>query len=192
MKPNPITGMSREEYLAFERASFEKHEYRGGEIVAMSGAKRNHNIIAWDLGGELRNKLKGRDCRVYPGDLRVFLPREDLYAYPDLVVVCGKPEFQDEVFDTLLNPVLIIEILSETTEAYDRGDKSQAYRSITTLNEYALVSQDRMHIEKYTRHGDGFWMLSEASGEGAEIHFESIDCSVRVAEAYDKVDFAGG
>jgi Uma2 family endonuclease len=148
MKPNPITGMSREEYLAFERASFEKHEYRGGEIVAMSGAKRNHNIIAWDLGGELRNKLKGRDCRVYPGDLRVFLPREDLYAYPDLVVVCGKPEFQDEVFDTLLNPVLIIEILSETTEAYDRGDKSQAYRSITTLNEYALVSQDRMHIEK--------------------------------------------
>jgi len=87
MKPNPITGMSREEYLAFERASFEKHEYRGGEIVAMSGAKRNHNIIAWDLGGELRNKLKGRDWRVCPGDLRVFLPREDLYAYPDLVVV---------------------------------------------------------------------------------------------------------
>lgn len=189
MKANRITGMSREEYLAFERASFEKHEYRGGEIVAMSGARWNHNIIAWNLGGELRSKLKGRDCSVCSGDLRVYLPTEDLYAYPDLVVVRGKPEFQDEVFDTLLNAVLIVEILSETTEAYDRGDKSQAYRMITTLSEYALVSQNRMHIEKYTKHGDGFWMLSEASGADADVHFDSIDCTLRLAEVYDKVPF---
>lgn len=190
MRPNVITGMSREEYLAFERASSEKHEYRGGEIVAMSGARWNHNIIAWNLGGELRIQFKGRDCSVCPGDLRVYVPSEDLYAYPDLVVVCGDPEFQDEAFDTLLNPVLIIEILSDTTEAYDRGDKSEAYRTITSLREYALVSQNRMHIEKYAKHGDGFWMLSEVGGADADVIFESIGCTLSLKEVYDKVQFA--
>jgi Uma2 family endonuclease len=181
--------MSPEEYLAFERGADEKHEYRDGVIVAMSGAKWNHNVIAWNIGGELRNKLKDRECVVCPGDMRVFLPSDDLYVYPDVVVVCGKPDFQDQVFDTLLNPIIVIEILSESTEAYDRGEKFRSYRKIATLREYVLVSQSRRQVEKYTKHGDGFWMLSEAAGADSAISLESIDCTLTLAEIYDKVEF---
>ncbi len=181
--------MSGEEYLAFERASDEKHEYRNGQIVAMSGARRSHNVISTNISGLLWQHLKGKSCETYAGDMRVYLPSEDLYAYPDVVVVCGEPEFQDEVFDTLLNPVVLVEILSETTEAYDRGDKSHSYRKIASLREYLLVSQNQMQIEKYTKHGDGFWMLTDVSGPEGEVPLESIECTLRLSEIYDKVVF---
>lgn len=122
--------------------------------------------------------------------MRVFVPETGLYTYPDLVVVCGEPQFQDDVFDTLLNPVLLIEVLSDSTEGYDRGKKFQHYRSIESLLEYILVSQNEARIEKYVKHGDGFWMLSEAVGVNSEIEFTSIECNISLAEVYDKIDFS--
>lgn len=188
MRPNPIQNLSPEEYLDFERSSEEKHEYLDGEVFAMSGAKRNHNKIVTNLSGLVWQHLKGRNCESYANDMRVFVPKTGLYTYPDLAVVCGEPRFQDDVPDTLFNPVLLIEVLSESTESYDRGAKFQHYRSIDSLKEYILVSQSEARIEKFTRQGDGFWMLSEAIGPGSSITFESIDCEIPLAEVYDKVD----
>ncbi len=122
--------------------------------------------------------------------MRVFVPKTVLYTYPYVVVVCGEPKFQDNVFDTLLNPTLLIEVLSETTESYDRGKKFQHYRSIESLQEYVLVSQDEARIEKYVKRGDGFWLLSEAVGLDSEIEFASIECRISLAEVFDKIDFS--
>ena len=190
MSAIPKTKLTPEEYLEMERKSEERHEYFDGQIFAMSGAKFNHNVIAWNLGSELKQKLKDKKCVACPSDMRVFIPATGLYTYPDLVVVCGKPQFQDDVFDTLLNPVLIIEVLSETTEGYDRGKKFLNYRSIETLQEYVLVSQDEARIEKYVKRADGLWVLSDAVGLEAEIKFDSIDCLISLKEVYDKVDFS--
>ncbi len=189
MSAIPKTKLTPQDYLALERKSEIKHEYFDGEIFEMSGAKRNHNVVAWNIGGELRQKLKGRDCEAYPADMRVFVPETGLYTYPDLVVVCGEPQFQDDVFDTLLNPILLIEVLSESTESYDRGKKFQHYRSIESLEEYILVTQDEARIEKYVKHGDGFWMLSEAVGLDSSIELSSIECEITLSEVYDKVEF---
>lgn len=186
----PKTKLTPEEYLDFERKSEERHEYFNGEIFAVSGAKRRHNVVAWNIGGELRQKLKGGNCEAYPADMRVFVPETGLYTYPDLVVVCGEPKFQDNVFDTLLNPNLLIEVLSETTESYDRGKKFQHYRSIESLREYVLVSQDEARIEKYVKQGDGFWLLSEAVGLESEIEFSSIESRIALREVYDRIDFS--
>lgn len=190
MSAIPKTKLTPEEYLEFERKSEIKHEYFGGEIFAMSGAKRNHNKITTNLSGLIWQHLKGKDCESYANDMRVFVPKTGLYTYPDLVVVCGEPKFQDDVFDTLLNPTLLIEVLSDSTESYDRGKKFQHYRSVESLREYVLVSQDEARIEKYVKQGDGFWVLSEASGLEAEIKFDSIDCVIALSEVYDKVNFS--
>jgi Uma2 family endonuclease len=190
MSAIPKTKLTSAEYLEFERKSEERHEYLNGEIFAMSGAKRNHNVIAWNIGGELRQKLKGKNCEAYPADMRVFIPETGLYTYPDLVIVCGAPQFQDDVFDTLLNPVLIIEVLSDSTESYDRGKKFQHYRSIESLQEYVLIAQDEARIEKYVRSGDGFWFFTEAVGLDSEIEFSSIECRIALGEVYDKINFS--
>lgn len=190
MSAFPKTKLSPEEYLEFERKSEERHEYFAGEIFAMSGAKRNHNKITTNLNGLVWQNLKGKNCESYANDMRVFVPGTGLYTYPDLVVVCGEPKFQDDVFDTLLNAVLLIEVLSDWTESYDRGKKFQHYRSIESLREYILVSQDEARIEKYVKSGDGFWVLSEAVGIDADIRFEAIDCPIPLREVYDKVDFS--
>lgn len=190
MSAIPKTKMTPEEYLAFERNSEERHEYLDGEIFAMSGAKRNHNKIVGNLSGLIWQHLKNRDCEFYPTDMRVFVPATGVYTYPDLTVVCGEPMFRDEGFDTLLNPVLLIEVLSDSTESYDRGRKFQHYRSIESLQEYVLVGQNEPRIEKYARHGDGFWLLSEAVGIDAEIEFAAIGCRVALREVYDKIDFS--
>src|SRR5690606_7579846 len=135
----PKKRLTAEEYLEFERSSEIKHEFYNGRVFAMAGAKRRHNLIALNIGSEIRSNLKGKDCEAYPSDMRVLVAEFGLYTYPDVSVVCGKPEFQDDVLDTLLNPVLLIEILSDSTESYDRGRKFQHYRSIETLKEYVLV-----------------------------------------------------
>lgn len=190
MSAIPKTKLTVKDYLEFERNSEERHEYFDGEIFAMSGAKRNHNKVVGNLSGLIWQHLKGKDCEFYPTDMRVFVPKTGLYTYPDLVVVCGEPQFQDDVFDTLLNPILLIEVLSESTESYDRGKKFQHYRSIESLQEYVLVAQDEARIEKYVRHGDGFWLLSEAVGFNSEIAFSSIECVIKLNEVYDKIDFS--
>lgn len=184
------TKLTAKDYLEFERKSHIKHEYFDGEIFAMSGAKRNHNKVSTNLGGLVWQHLKGKNCESYSNDMRVFVPQTGLYTYPDLVVVCGEPQFQDDVFDTLLNPVLLIEVLSDSTESYDRGKKFQHYRSIESLQEYVLVSQDEARVEKYVRHGDGFWLLSEAVGLESEIEFTSIECRLALREIYDKINFS--
>lgn len=189
MSAIPQTKLTVKDYLEFERKSEERHEYFDGEIFAVSGAKRNHNKIVGNLSGLMWQHLKGKDCEFYPNDMRVFVPETGLYTYPDLAVVCGGPKFKDEVFDTLLNPVLLIEVLSESTESYDRGKKFQHYRSIESLREYVLVSQDEARIEKYVKQGDGFWILSEAVGLKSEIEFSTIECRVALSEVYDKIDF---
>jgi len=190
MSAIPKRKLTPEEYLEIERKAEYKSEYFNGEIFAMAGAKRNHNKIVGNLTGLVWQHLKGKDCEFYPSDMRVFVPKTGLYTYPDVVVVCGEPKFQDNVFDTLLNPTLLIEVLSETTESYDRGKKFQHYRSIESLEEYVLVSQDEARIEKYLKQGDGFWVLSEAVGLDSEIEFASIECRISLAEVYDKVDFS--
>jgi Uma2 family endonuclease len=190
MSAIPKTKLTHSEYLEFERKSEIKHEFFNGENFAMSGAKRNHNKVVANLSGLLWQHLKGKDCEFYPTDMRVFGPETGLYTYPDLVVVCGEPQFQDNVFDTLLNPILLIEVLSDTTEGYDRGKKFQHYRSIESLQEYVLVAQDEARIEKYVKHGDGFWLLSEAVGTDATIEFSSIECLIALREVYDKINFS--
>jgi Uma2 family endonuclease len=186
----PKSKMTPQEYLEFERKSAEKHEYFDGEIFLMVGAKRRHNVIVLNFGSEIRQKLKGRSCEGYANDMRVSIPNTGLYTYPELVVVCGEPNFQDDVFDTLLNPILIIEVLSETTENYDRGKKFQHYRTIETLHEYVLVSTDEARIEKFEKTGNGFWFLSEAVGIDSEIELTSIEARIQLAEIYDKIDFS--
>lgn len=186
----PKSKLTPKEYLEFERKSEIKHEYFNGEIFAMSGAKRNHNKVVANLSGLIWQQLKGKPCEFYPNDMRVFVPSSGLYTYPDLVVVCNEPQFQDDVFDTLLNPILLIEVLSDSTESYDRGKKFQHYRSIESLQEYILVSQHEARVEKYVRHGDGFWLLSEAVGSDSEIEFASIECLLSLSDVYDKIDFS--
>ncbi len=190
MSAIPKTKLTPAEYLEFERKSEIKHEYFNGEIFAMAGARRNHNKVVANLSGLTWQHLKGKDCEFYPTDMRVFVPETGLYTYPDLVIVCGEPNFQDDVFDTLLNPTLLIEVLSDSTEGYDRGKKFQHYRSIESLQEYILVSQYEARIEKYVKRGDGFWLLSEAVGSDSEIEFASIECKIALSEVYDKIDFS--
>lgn len=185
----PKSKMTPQEYLDFERNSEEKHEYFDGEIFAMAGAKRRHNVVNSNFNGLIWQHLRGKSCENYANDMRVMIPRTGLYTYPDLVVVCGEPQFQDDKSDTLLNPVLIIEVLSESTETYDRGKKFQHYRSIETLQEYVLVSTEEARIEKFQKTGNGFWFLSEAIGIGANIELSSIEQTVSLAEIYDKIDF---
>ncbi len=190
MSAIPKTKLTVKNYLEFERNSDINHEYFDGEIFAVSGAKRNHNKIITNLSGLVWQHLKGKICENYSNDMRVFVPETGLYTYPDLVVVCGEPIFQDDVFDTLSNPVLLVEVLSDSTEGYDRGKKFQHYRSIESLQEYILVSQNEARVEKYVRHGDEFWLLSEAVGVGSEIEFSTIECKIPLAEIYDKIDLS--
>jgi Uma2 family endonuclease len=174
------------EYLAAERTSSERHEFFDGEIFAMAGASFEHNKIVGNLVGELRSALRHRQCDVTPSDLRVKVPATGLYTYPDVTVLCGDPLFEDDARDTLLNPTVLVEVLSESTEGYDRGKKFRNYRSITTFREYVLVAQDAVSVERYTRGEDGVWSLHE-SGAGERLVLASIGCEIAVDEIYLKV-----
>lgn len=190
MAAQPRTGTSVEEYLAFERASAEKHEYRDGEIVAMVGASYAHNLIAMNIGASLHTRLRGKPCRVLPSDLRVQIPGKRFYTYPDLTVTCGQPHFSDDPQDTLLNPQIIVEVLSPSTEAYDRGMKFRHYRSIESLQEYVLIEQVSQRIEHFVRQANDLWLLSDATGPDATLHLPTIDCTIPLSEIYEEVVFA--
>ena len=174
------------EYLAFERRAESKHEYRDGSIVAMPGASMVHNAITMNLGRVIGNQLQHRPCFVFSNDLRACVDPDGFYTYPDLVVVCGEPQTLDDEFDNLLNPTLIVEILSPSTESYDRGEKFARFRGIASLREYVLVSQDRVRVERHTL-VDGVWIRFEWSGLGDVARFDSINCEVPLAAIYDKV-----
>ncbi|MBL8163980.1 MAG: Uma2 family endonuclease [Anaerolineae bacterium] len=176
-----------EEYLAFERSSEERHEFIDGDIYMMSGASRNHNLIVFNVSGIFRSQLKGKPCEAYISDMRVGVPKGN-YLYPDVVVVCGTPTFADKNVDTLLNPTLIIEVLSESTERYDRGKKFTDYRTLQSLQEYILIAQDKAYFERYVRQDDA-WLLREVRGLDATLELSAIGCTLALAEVYDKVTF---
>jgi Uma2 family endonuclease len=189
MSAQPKKLMSPEEYLAIERKSPIKHEYYRGEMYAMSGASREHNLISVNIAASLHAQLAGKACETYAGDMRVKIPVEGIYVYPDLVVTCEKPKFEDSAVDTLLNPQVVIEISSASTENYDRGRKFAYYRQVDSLREYILVSQNYAHIDRFFPGDDGVWRLSDASGLDGIIELPSIDCRLKLADVYAKVEF---
>ncbi len=181
--------ISPEEYLRLERQSEHKSEYVNGEIFAMTGASLKHNLVAGNIFGELRQQLKGRQCHAYVADMRVKVTATGLYTYPDVVVIRGEPEFEDKYFDTLLNPTLLVEVFSQSTERYDRIAKSSYYRTLDSLAEHLLVAQDEVRLEQYVKQPDGQWLLFECCSLDNVIELSSISCSLAVRDVYDKVSF---
>lgn len=177
-----------EEYLALERAAEYKSQYFAGEIFAMAGGSPRHNLISSNVIGELRNQLKKHPCKVYSSDQRIKVATTKLYTYPDVVVVCGKEQFDDD--DNLINPTLVVEVLSESTEAHDRGKKFEQYRRLPSLREFLLIAQDRCQVEQYCKQENGIWgLLSETNDLQSVISLPSLNCELAVAEIYDKVEF---
>jgi len=181
--------ISPEEYLATERDALEKHEYLNGEIFAMAGAKMAHVRICGNLSASLVQQLRNRDCQPFQSDLRTHIPTTGLYTYPDITVVCGKPELvPDGYLDTLLNPTLIIEVLSPSTAEYDRGAKFDHYKTIDSLKEYVLVWQAKKRVARHTRRDDDSWVLTDFIGDDSEIELVSIGCVLSMADIYEKVE----
>jgi Uma2 family endonuclease len=176
-----------EEYLALERKAEYKSEYLNGEIFAMTGASRRHNLISTNIVRSLGNQLEAKPCELYASDMRIKISAAGLYTYPDVAVVCGEPKFEDGFFDTLQNPTLLIEILSMSTERYDRIAKSDYYRKLDSLAEHLLVAQEEYRIEQYTRQPDGHWIFAETSSLEEVVDLGSIDCSLALANVYNKV-----
>lgn len=189
MASNPKTFYTPEEYLALERSSEIKHEYYNGEIFAMGGATEEHVSIVTNLVGELHSQLKTGPCKVYSNDLRVQVSLSGLYTYPDVIVLCEKPRFSEKQGDTLLNPALIIEVLSDSTKDYDRGGKFEQYRAIDSFVEYLLIAQDRPHVEHYSRQPNGSWLLQETNNLEDTIELRSAPCRLRMADIYSRIEF---
>ena len=177
------------DYLAQERQAETKSEYLNGRIYGMSGASEEHNTIVFNLARRIGNQLDKKPCRGYVNDMRVKVSPTGLYTYPDVVVVCGKPRFEDQHVDTLLNPTVIIEVLSDSTENYDRGEKFAHYRALPSLSDYLLVAQDQPRIEHYQRQPDGRWLYSATDGLDAQVEIATIGCVLPLAEVYERVDF---
>ena len=187
------TILSPEEYISFERkfvpdAETVRHEYIKGKIISMSGASRAHNLISFNIAAELHPQLKGKESEAYISEMRVSAPTTSSYFYPDLVVVCDEPHFEDNQFDTLLNPIAIIEILSPSTEAYNRGEKFSHYRQIESLQEYILVSQDKVNVERFLRKPDE-WGYTSFQELNQKVPITSIACELSLEEIYDGVTF---
>ena len=198
--PASQTRLTPEEYIAFERKALPdseiiRHEYLNGELIAMSGASRAHNLITGNIFGELR--LKGNGCETYANEMRMSAPFTSSYFYPDIVVVCEEPRFEDDVFDTLLNPIILVEVLSPSTEAYDRGEKFAHYRQLASLQEYVLVAQDKVLVEHYRRqekHGTApvtgkDWIFTDFQELEEILPLISIQCELPLREIYERVTF---
>lgn len=176
-----------EEYLAFERKAENRNEYVNGEIFALAGASRKHNLIVWNISGELKQQLKGKFCEAYASEMRVKASAARSYGYPDVVVVCGEPQFEDDFFDTLLNPTMVVEVLSKSTESYNRLAKAAYYRTIESLAEYLLVAQDEYRVEQYVKQADGRWLLSDVRSLENMVELKSINCSLALVDLYDRI-----
>jgi Uma2 family endonuclease len=185
-----ITRYTPQQYIALERKAEFRSEYCNGFITAMAGTSREHNLIALNLGAEISSQLKNRPCEAYVSDMRVLVSRTGLYTYPDVVAVCGEPRFEDDEVDTLLNPTMIVEVLSPSTESYDRGKKFGHYRLLESLREYIVVAQDQVLLERYTRQGEE-WLLTDLRDLDASLRLTSIDCEASLREIYAKVEFPG-
>jgi Uma2 family endonuclease len=189
MSTVPKTYLTPEQYLLRERTAEFRSEYFRGETFAMAGASANHNLIVLNTGASLREQLKPRPCRVFPSDLKLLVKATGLFTYPDVSVVCGEPQLESDHGDVLLNPIVLVEVLSDSTEAYDRGKKFGHYRTIPSLMHYVLIAQDRYAIECYTRQPDETWNLSASVESSGIISLAAIDCQLAATEVYDKVVF---
>ncbi|MFL6278266.1 MAG: Uma2 family endonuclease [Blastocatellia bacterium] len=187
-----------EEYLALERAAEARHEFLDGQVYLMAGESLEHGTICTNLSGQLYNQLRGKPCQVFSKDMKVRSGPEPksryeskgLYSYPDLVVVCGEARFHDEHRDVLLNPTAIIEVLSPTTEAFDRGEKWSRYQTwLPSLTHYVLVSQAKSQLEHYLRQPNGEWLYSSVKERTGSLYLAAIDSTLRLAEVYDRVVF---
>lgn len=187
--PEPKIHYTVADYLELERHSEIRHEYLEGEIFAMGGASRRHNLISLNIAAELRAGVREKTCEVYAHDMRVRVEATGLYTYPDVVAVCGEPRFEDEELDTLLNPTFLAEVLSKSTEDYDRGAKFEGYRTVPSLREVLLVAQDRPHVVHYVRQPDDSWLLSEIRGPEGSLTLASLGCELRLSEVYARVEF---
>jgi Uma2 family endonuclease len=190
MSAHAQPSLTPEQYLEIERAAEFRSEYYNGCMYAMSGASLNHVLITGSLNAELRAALKKGPCLVGGTDLRLRVSPTGLYTYPDIVVICGSPKFAEDQKDTLLNPTFVVEVLSPSTEAYDRGFKSAQYRKIDSLQEYALVSQTEPGLEVFRRQPAGGWLLSEFAGLDVVCRLDSLGCEIPLAEIYAKVTFS--
>ena len=188
MALQPKTRFTPEEYLEMERKAAYKSEYHDGEIFAMAGASESHISIVANLMYLLVGQFKGRDCKAYSNDMKVRVTATGLFTYPDVVILCGEARFDDQQRDVLMNPGVIIEVLSDSTEAYDRGKKFDHYRSIESLSDYLLVAQDRPEIDKFVRQPNQQWLYSPNKGIDSRVEIASVNCVLSLAEVYDKVD----
>ncbi|MGQ9880775.1 MAG: Uma2 family endonuclease [Armatimonadota bacterium] len=180
--------LTEQEYLQQERQSQTKSEYLSGQIFALAGASASHNTITVNIAASLHPRLRGSRCRVWVSDMRVRIAEGNAYFYPDVVVVCGQPQFLDEQQDTLLNPTLVVEVLSPSTESFDRGEKSFHYRRIPSLKEYLLVARDRVHIERYVRQPDGQWVLTDYTQSDRAVPLESLGVELPIAQVYEGIE----
>jgi Uma2 family endonuclease len=180
--------LTAEEYLALERQAETRSELIDGEMVAMTGGTWKHGLIIGNVVFSLKNRLLRGPCAVIPNDLKVHVASD--YVYPDVVVVCGEPTLEEDRGEVLVNPTLIVEVLSPTTESYDRGRKFELYQTLESLREYVLVAQDRPRVEHFLRQDDHVWLYTDVSGLDSSVSFASIGCQVPLAEIYDKVAFS--
>jgi len=185
-EPMIQTGISAAEYLELERAAEARHELIDGEMFAMSEGSREHSLIAQNIGGELRGALRAKPCEVFNSDMRIGIEAMSRYTYADATVACGAPRFTDEKRDTLLNPTAVFEVLSDSTDSDDRGEKFAGYRTVPSLQEYVLVSQKRELVEHFHRQADGSWLLRVCSA-GETVSLPSLGCDLAVDEIYLKV-----
>ncbi|MEO6539073.1 MAG: Uma2 family endonuclease [Ferruginibacter sp.] len=189
-EPAPkYNNISAEEYLTEEREAFEKHEYYQGEVFAMSGASLRHNKIFSNLFGELAGKLKGKDCRPFGSDLRIHIPKNTLYTYPDISIICGEPNMTDYKFDTATNPSVIIELLSKSTRNYDKGDKFTLYRDIDSLQEYILIDTEKIYVEKHIRNIDKSWPLTDYTSMEDFFSIQTIHLKLSLKDIYSGITF---
>jgi Uma2 family endonuclease len=188
--PRTLSVFTAEQYLDLERHTEIRHEFLDGTVYAMSGGSSAHSAICFNLATILGVQLRGTPCKGFSPDMKVRAGDASLYAYPDLAVVCGEPILHDDHGDVLLNPVVIFEVLSRSTEAYDRGEKFERYKTIETLTDYVLVSQDRPRLEHFSRRPDGTWSRTEVSGLEPSLGIASINCRVPLSEVYDRIEFA--
>lgn len=189
MASHPNRFYTPDDYIDLERKAERKSEYHSGEIFAMSGAGREHNLIVSNVTTILNTSLDERDCEVYASDMRVRTRDKRFYTYPDVVVVCGRPEFDDAAVDTLQNPTIIVEVLSPSTERYDRTAKFAEYRKIESLKEYVLIAQHECRVTSYLRQPDGLWLFQEENSLEEVLRLAAIDCDIPIERIYRKVSF---
>jgi len=187
------TYLTPEEYITLERkaipdANTVRSEYINGEIINMPGASFAHNLVTANISARLHASLRGSGCVVFANDMRISIPTAKSYFYPDVGVVCGVPRFEDDVFDTLLNPIVVVEVLSPSTEAYDRGEKFAHYRQLLSLQEYLLVSQDQIRVDHYLRQ-EKQWIFSDFQKRDETLPIPSIQCELSLQEIYEGVTF---